>query len=156
MSAAKMMKPARDLKPGDIFFAAGARAVVVYSELDETQRVRLLYALIGTRERDCELSSTNQAPGAQFTVELPAGLTPVQEAAETLLGYARLYLDQAAQRNVDCVELRALLDELEPPKPPTLEEAIAVLRELTGPLSLQSQYEKVREDARKLLARVPK
>lgn len=88
----------------------------------------------------------------------PAGLTPVQARADELLeglqiamaslkGLRALPEDEAAR-------LSALLDELDPPKPPTLEEAIEVVRQLAKSAGTEKQYDALAA-ARGLLKRVP-
>lgn len=154
MSAPMLRKAARDLVPGDMVIFDGARAVVTHTEIDETQRVRFLFAMLG--KRDYELTSTTQSPHSQFMVELPAGLTPVQAAADKLLLYARALRACAVNELVPRMSLdegdalRVLLDELDPPKPPTLEEAIVLMR------GMQSRARASDSDAiAKFLARVP-
>lgn len=158
MSAAKMMKPAQDLKPGDVFFFCGARAVVVHSEIDEAQRVRFWFAMMGTR--DYELSSTTQAPDAQFTVELPVGLTPVQARADELLGYvkefsAHLRGEESHWGPHFAANLQDTIDELDPPKPPTLAEALSLLRKFESDRLTAEGYDKAIADMRTFLKRVP-
>lgn len=74
-----------------------------------------------------------------FDVERPEPLTPVQRAGDALAVLLRGLAE--ATMNDDRVEIRRgraqraleLLAEIDPPKPPTLEEAVELLRQLRYP-----------------------
>lgn len=93
----------------------------------------------------------------------PAGLTPVQQAAEKLkyslrwtLNFIETYAaDAMGPATPEFNKVRALLDELDPPKPPTVEEALAVLRQLDRDSKGWAATEGgALDNARKLLKRV--
>lgn len=98
----------------------------------------------------------------------PAGLTPVQAHADELLEWAQKlkrcgdkhsgigYEEYLSMGEYD--KLRALLDELDPPKPPkppTLEEAIDALAPFSTDRLSTEEYGQAVLAARRLLARVP-
>lgn len=93
----------------------------------------------------------------------PAGLTPAQAAADKLLCYARrLYESEGVDGREPMLSelghknLGLLLDELDPPKPPTLDDALAVLRQLDRDSKGWPATEGgALDNARKLLKRVP-
>jgi hypothetical protein len=155
MNTKTMRKAARDLVPGDIMCGQ----VVLNARTTGSGRIELTLATLGGAA-DCGVQT--HAPDSQFMVELPAGLTPVQAAADKLLDMLRdthaICMGQGPQR-YGRLDIEALLDELTPPKPPTLEEAINVLRNLTqnvrsaGPCATPCSLV---ADAERLLARVPK
>lgn len=153
-------KAARNLVPGDVCRTTDGRAVVLYARDIAGGRVELTLGMLG------EFGAANEilthAPDSQFTVEAPAGLTPVQAAADKLLGYALAYRDCAINDKVPSMTsyegeaLCVLLDELDPPKPPTLDETIKVLRKLEAAQWIGSgALTTVFNEIRKLLARVP-
>jgi hypothetical protein len=159
MNTKTMRKAARDLEPGDVLVYGEDRAVVTRTDVG-SHGVSISSVVLG----DDIVSVGRHSLDSQFKVEIPAGLTPVQAAAEKLLDFVEDY--EIFLKNHDPeyehatkerrAQLSALLDEVCPPKPPTLEEAVTVLRELVSPRNaLHSKYEKACEAAHALLARVP-
>lgn len=133
------MKAARDLIVGDVVeFARGGKAAVlrVPAVLRECRDRRVI-----TFRKFSDNTMYDEAfhPDSQFTVHPVENISPVQAKAEELFNalrwsfrfietYAHEYMGPAT---LEINKVRALLDELDPPKPPTLEEAIAELRSLT-------------------------
>lgn len=139
-------KAARDLVPGDVLLFGATRAVVTFVEPDpDRTRFSVSVVLLGADE---PVRVNPYLADSQFTVEAPAGLTPVQAAADRLHDLLRAATTVEHER-----ERIALLDELDPPKPPTLDEALALLRAL---VLKELGLDRAMEAASKLLARVPK
>jgi hypothetical protein len=90
----------------------------------------------------------------------PAQLTPAQNNADALAGFLFDYADMLDGVPVDAqakrAEMSELLDLLRPPKPPTLEEALAALRTIaSGHGTVGNPIDAVAV-ARSIIARVPK
>lgn len=156
MSAATVKKSARDLEPGDVLAFDDGRCVVTQLESSDFG-VKVHFTRCGdAADRSCGTFHLYK----KFTVELPAGLTPVQQAADKLLGYAHTLSSmlesgdaQTSDNDPMPRELRALLVELEPPNPPTIDEVVEVLNSIQINNGV-SAVDMAR--VRKLLARVPK
>lgn len=159
--SAPTRKATRDLVAGDVlvFDDKGRRVVILARPSSSPNHISVSSVELGAYNEDG--IRINHFPlDSQFIVEAPAGLTPVQAAADRLLDSARTLLKQVAEapvgQRIDFGDLRTLLDELDPPKPPTLEEALEVLREFAGSVGVQVPTDSSYGRARKLLARVPK
>lgn len=159
----------RNLKPGDILPCAMSqgfcipRSVVIATYATAGNQVDLQLVQVA------ELNNSTHVPGgtsiptmlvrwnldSKVVVESP-DLTPAQQHADKLLDAARNVLKQVVELPKGCrVDLRLLMAAVElvdPPNPPTLEEALDVLRTLVGPAKGWSST--ADEAARKLLARV--
>lgn len=155
MNTKTMRKAARDLVPGDVVVYPDDVRLVVFA-IDQSDPnsgappfTSIHWATLGDYRPTKPLFCS---PDSQFMVELPAGLTPVQAAADKLLELCLEYFtnDSEKRHAAAYAELRALLDELDPPKPPTLQEAVALLRSMRGVLVKDSA-----DAVNKFLARVP-
>lgn len=148
-----MEKLVRDLKPGDIFHEIGGkqRAVVLGAEAARSHSTRLtiisLLPEFQPTEPKPEVCTVTWNSGSKVWLFTPT-LTPAQRYADELLRYTKMY-ESALRNPAEREQLRHLLHKIEPPAPPTLEEAIEVLRDLVStPTALPA--------AQALLARVPK
>lgn len=117
-------KRADELKPGDItnfgtgryiVLSLGLKPGVVYMAPLETDKGTLMW-------REFESSSA-------MKVEAPS-LTPAQQHAEELLGIARRAYDGLPEQAPWKAEIGMVLAKIDPPAPPTLEEALAILSDL--------------------------
>lgn len=138
-----MKKLAKDLRRGDVVIGALnaepprrpdltplERVVVAVTQNGPSVFVQL--ATPGGVER-----AVAQHPEAKIEVEA-RDLTPAQQHADALVDMLRAMLTVGAIANV-APDVRALLDKIDPPKPPTLEEALALLAETRDELNPLSQ-----------------
>lgn len=128
-----VQKRADELKRGDVL----ADGRVVVSKVERSQENNISAFMHGEGE-----SRTFEyfMPGERIVdVESP-DLTPAQQHAEELAEAGKLIANQLvksfypAEMIVAIETMRALLDKIKPPEPPTLEEALASLAVASGHL----------------------
>lgn len=143
---------ARDLKPGDVVLLGSTRCTLVYSaplEFD-THAVALHFVELG-RGAYGALAPSPWAEAAMFNVERPDPLTPAQQHADELLVMVRRLTSMHNVNGPAVEDGRQLLDKIDPPKPATLEEAVALLRQLAERTNTM-----LGPELERFLARVPK
>lgn len=79
-----------------------------------------------------QLRSETWAAGGKVDVEVP-DLTPAQLHADELREALWMAANKLREYGLDDRELRALLDRIDPPKPPTLAEALQLLAQVRDP-----------------------
>lgn len=130
-------KVAAQLQVGDIYTCQGGRAVVVHMVDRGAFGVLLYTAVLGRQPLPVMAPPETTSWEAKFCVEVPepAPLTPAQQLAEELrdrlqwlLGFVSTYArGHMGPATPEFDKVRALLDKVMPPNPPTLAEVLAAL-----------------------------
>jgi hypothetical protein len=127
-------KRADELKPGDILAVEGTnRRNVILKARDIGNGVRVTFA--GINLHHTEVESATLVNDREFNVEA-LDLTPAQERADLLVEVLRdgvksqmAYAPAGAKLPTWVGNARDLLDEIDPPNPPTIEELLTALKD---------------------------
>lgn len=124
-------KRADELQPGDIITSpdGALRRAVVAVELGPQMGALARIATVRLEEMPPQMRVDENYKTELLPVEVrEAALTPAQQHAEELVEFVRAVMGLSVgdtERNA-----RALLDKIDPPAPPTLAEALALLAEI--------------------------
>lgn len=128
-----IQKRAAQLTAGDIFETHGGRAVVLHM-VDLGTHLDMYSALLGRPPLPVCEPPAQVAFDAMYTVQV-GDLTPVQEHADNLLaslkwavGFIETYArDHIGPATPEMNKARQVIDAVEPPQPPTMDEVLAAL-----------------------------
>lgn len=167
----QVTKFVRDLKMGDVLVGPGfdldARQVVTYimRNVGPSETFTLATARCGPAHMHTPPMVKTEVGEARRIVVTPDAveLTPAQRVAHKLVDHALNYLQLAESGDAGAIldghemgDLRALLAPLRPKVPPTLDEALAVLRNLFDVTHGYDAAKPAHSAARALFARVQK
>lgn len=121
---------------------------------------RVLLGTFGNVSTEEVYDAATLSRNSMIAVEAGGELTLAQQHADKLLEVARGYLEHMETKGGFGItyvnDLRVLLDELDPPQPVTLDEALDLLRKLERDQWTEAgERHKIMMSVRALLARVP-
>lgn len=155
-------KRADELKPGDILVTVDSRKVVMHTETSDG----FAQVICSTVALGPISMSTAHPVDTLLDVEVP-DLTPAQERAEELAELLRRAVKWATTPRESsnwAAAARVLLDEIDPPKPPTLGEVLLALMDAEPLINMDPEdavggpahTSKVSDNARDIIERARK
>lgn len=131
---ATIQKRADELKPGDVLPVKDGSVVLVGVRYVSADCVELMGCVMSGDRMNVETRNQREFTNTRIAVEVP-DLTPAQQHAEELLELAKNVSAAAAGINPPTGSFAhiatALVSKIEPPEPPTLEEALTLLSGVT-------------------------
>lgn len=131
-----MHKLGKNLIEGDVFYIGRVRLVFIAPKGQDIGNDGVLCVQPGSAKVETRYL---KAEDSYAIADTDCKLTPAQQHAEDLLRAVKAVVESGCVVGNLRDSFQAVLDKIEPPQPPTLQEALSVVRDLAGGHSIEAE-----------------